>query len=109
MDPQNLSKLPSKFKLQAFDRFHISRVLGNVALVNVGVVRDLASANALMRRTALQIPGAYLVFSERTRRVVSKLVSSAPNPDGGARSRFFNEPSRAGQPNRMPSNRVRRG
>ena len=75
MDSQTLKTPLDDPSLIDFDSFYISRVLANVALVRVGVVSDLHSAEALMRVAARQIPGAYLVFNGRTHRVVSKLVS----------------------------------
>ena len=80
MDSQILSIASSKASLVDFDSFYISRVLANVALVKVGVVSDLSGAEALMRHTAIKIPGAYLIFNGRTRRVVSKLVSQVRSP-----------------------------
>jgi hypothetical protein len=75
MDSQICANPASKTYFVDRDRFYIGRLLANVALVKVGAVRDLSSAKALMRHTAHQIPGAYIVFDGGTRRVVSKLVS----------------------------------
>jgi hypothetical protein len=71
------NSLPIPFGSLDLESFYITRVLENVALVKVGVVGDLRSAEVLMRRTARRIPGAYLIFNGRTRRVVRKLVRAA--------------------------------
>jgi hypothetical protein len=80
MDSPSSTHPFQKFHFVDFDRFYVGRVLANVALVKVGAVSDLLSAKAMMRRAALQIPGAYIVFSGRTRRVVSKVVSAIHRP-----------------------------
>ena len=66
--PQHLHLVDSK-------SFYISRVLANVALVNVGNVNDLRSAKAVMRRVAARIPGVYLIFHGGSRRVVGRLAT----------------------------------
>ena len=54
------------------DDFCVCRLLADFALVNIKSVRSLRSARALMRRMAARVPGSYLIFDRKTRRVVGK-------------------------------------
>jgi hypothetical protein len=75
---QKTASEPSKLScLLNFETFYISRVLADVALVNVGEVATLRAAKSVMRRAAARIPGAYLIFNGKTRRVVGRLVRRA--------------------------------
>lgn len=75
MKSQNaVQTAPHCDSLLDLDSFYITRVLANVALVKIGAAKDLRAAKVLMRRTARRIPGTYLIFSGRTRRVISRLV-----------------------------------
>lgn len=75
MKSQNAGAMAAhRDSLLDLDSFYVTRVLGNVALVKIGAAKDLRAAKVLMRRKARRIPGAYLIFSGRTRRVISRLV-----------------------------------
>ena len=57
--------------------FCVCRVLEDCALIKIESLGKLQSAKKYMRRLASHIPGSYVVFSYRSRRVLGKVVSRA--------------------------------
>jgi hypothetical protein len=57
--------------------FCVCRVLENCALVRLRALNELLPAKRYMRRIASHVPGSYVVFSYRSKRIISKLVSHA--------------------------------
>lgn len=57
--------------------FCVCRVLENCALVKIKSSDHLAAAKEFMRRAAAHAPGSYVIFSYRSRRVLSKVVRRA--------------------------------
>jgi hypothetical protein len=59
------------------NEFCVCRVLEDCALVKIESVTKLRAAKKYMRRVALHIPGSYVVFSYRSKRVLGKVISHA--------------------------------
>ena len=57
------------------DEFCVCRVLEDCALIKIESLTKLRAAKKYMRRVALHIPGSYVVFSYRSKRVVGKMIS----------------------------------
>lgn len=57
------------------DRFHVCRVLEHVALFKVEAAPDLPTAKRRLKRLAERIPGAYIIFNQKTREVVAESIS----------------------------------
>ena len=55
--------------------FCVCRVLEDCALVRIVSLDRLRAAKQYMRRVAAVVPGSYLVFSRRSKRILGKLVS----------------------------------
>jgi hypothetical protein len=55
--------------------FCVCRVLEDCALIKIESLAKLRAARKYMRRVASHIPGSYVVFSYRTKRVLGKVVS----------------------------------
>ena len=53
----------------------VCRVLEECALIKIESLDKLRAAQKYMRRVAAHKPGSYVVFSHRTKRVLSKIVS----------------------------------
>jgi hypothetical protein len=60
--------------------FCVCRVLEDTALIKIESLGKLFTAKKYMRRLAAHVPGSYVIFSRRTRRVLSKTVSHAHGP-----------------------------
>jgi hypothetical protein len=52
--------------------FWVCRVLEDCVLVKVESMDKLGTANSYMRRVAAKVPGSYLVFSNKSKRVVGR-------------------------------------
>jgi hypothetical protein len=57
--------------------FCVCRVLEDCALIKIESLTKLRAAKKYMRRVALHNPGSYVVFSDRSKRVVGKMISHA--------------------------------
>jgi hypothetical protein len=55
----------------------VCRVLEECALVKIESLDKLHAAQKFMRRIAAHVPGSYVVFSHRTKRILGKVVSRA--------------------------------
>ena len=55
--------------------FCICRVLENCALIKIESRSELRAAKRYMRQVAAHVPGSYVVFSNRTKRVLGKVIS----------------------------------
>ncbi len=64
------------FQLVDPNDFWVCRVLGDCALVKVESLEKLKPARKCMRRLAARTPGSYLIFSNRSKRVLGKVVSN---------------------------------
>jgi len=63
------------FITNQIDVFHVCRVLGDVALFQVGAAADLRTAKRRLKQAAEREPGAYIVFNQKTGMVVAETVS----------------------------------
>jgi hypothetical protein len=70
-----VSSLP--YDLTDHNDFCVCRVLENCALIRIESLAKLRSAKKYMRRIAAHVPGSYVVFSYRSKRVLGKVVSRA--------------------------------
>jgi hypothetical protein len=61
------------------NEFCVCRVIEDCALVKIESLAKLRTARQYMRRVASRVPGSYVVFSYRTRRVLGKVVSRSLN------------------------------
>jgi hypothetical protein len=52
-------------------------VLEDCALIKIESLARLRTAKNYMRRIALHVPGSYVVFSNRSKRVLGKMVTHA--------------------------------
>jgi hypothetical protein len=52
-------------------------VIEDCALIKIESLAKLRAAKKYMRRIALHVPGSYVVFSNRSKRVLGKVVSHA--------------------------------
>lgn len=68
---------PSASSAAELNDFCVCRVLEDCALVKIESLNQLRAAKQYMRRVAAVVPGSYLVFSYRSKRILSKLVSHA--------------------------------
>ncbi len=59
------------------NEFCVCRVLEDCALIKIESLTKLRAAKKYMRRVALHIPGSYVVFSYRSKRVLGKVISHA--------------------------------
>jgi hypothetical protein len=57
--------------------FCVCRVLEDRALIKIESLARLRAAKKYMRRVALHVPGSYVVFSTRSKRVLGKMVTHA--------------------------------
>lgn len=60
--------------------FYVCRVLQDCALVKVASFGHLKEARRYMRRVATHTPNTYLVFSERSRRVLARVAKPKRQP-----------------------------
>jgi hypothetical protein len=68
---------PVSYQLAEDNEFCVCRVLENCALIKIESLGKLTAAKNYMRRVASHVPGSYVVFSYRSRRVLGKVVSHA--------------------------------
>jgi hypothetical protein len=68
---------PLVSRLTERNDFCVCRVLEDCALIKIESLGKLRAAKNYMRRIAVHAPGSYVVFSYRSKRVLSKLVSHA--------------------------------
>jgi len=59
------------------NEFCVCRVIEDSALIKIESLTKLRAAKKYMRRVALHIPGSYVVFSYRSKRVLGKVISHA--------------------------------
>ena len=57
------------------NEFYVCRVLEDCALIKIGSLPKLRTAKRYMQRVASHFPGSYVVFSNRSKRVLGKAVS----------------------------------
>jgi hypothetical protein len=60
-----------------YNEFCVCRVIEDCALIKIESLAKLRAAKKYMRRIALHVPGSYVVFSNRSKRVLGKVVSHA--------------------------------
>lgn len=65
----------SPFSGRTSDDFRVCRVLENCALIQIESSDHLRTAKARMRHVAAVVPGSYVVFSYRSKRILGKVVS----------------------------------
>ena len=68
---------PRSYHLADHNEFCVCRVIGDCALIKIESLAKLRAAKEYMRRIALHVPGSYVVFSNRSKRVLGKVVSHA--------------------------------
>jgi hypothetical protein len=68
---------PAAHQFAEHNEFCVCRVLENCALIKIESLAKLRAAKEYMRRIASHVPGSYVVFSYRSRRVLGKVVSPA--------------------------------
>jgi hypothetical protein len=66
---------PTAYQFAEHNEFCVCRVLENCALIKIESLAKLRAAKECMRRIASHVPGSYVVFSYRSRRVLGKVVS----------------------------------
>lgn len=66
---------PASYHFAEHNEFCVCRVLENCALIKIESLAKLRAAREYMRRVALHVPGSYVVFSYKSRRVLGKVVS----------------------------------
>jgi hypothetical protein len=64
-------------RLSDHNDFCVCRVVEDCALIKIESLDKLCAAKNYMRRMAAHVPGSYIVFSYRSKRVLSKVVSHA--------------------------------
>jgi hypothetical protein len=57
------------------NEFCVCRVIEDCALIKIDSLAKLRAAEKYMRRIASHVPGSYVVFSNRSKRVLGKVVS----------------------------------
>lgn len=65
------------YSLSDHNEFCVCRMLEDCALIKIESMARLRAAKKYMRRVALHVPGSYVVFSTRSKRVVGKMVTHA--------------------------------
>jgi len=70
-----VSPLPNH--LADYNDFCVCRVVEDCALIKIESLDKLRAAKKYMRRVAAHVPGSYIVFSDRSKRVLGKVVSHA--------------------------------
>lgn len=74
---RNIPAAPVSYHLADHKEFCVCRVLEDCALIKIESLAKLRAARKYMRRVAAHIPGSYVVFSYRSKRVLGKVVSHA--------------------------------
>ena len=59
------------------NEFCVCRVIGDCALIKIESLTKLRAAKKYMHHIALHIPGSYVVFSYRSKRVLGQVISHA--------------------------------
>ena len=72
-------KVPAVSTYSLFDHneFCVCRVVEDCALVKIESLARLRAAKKYMRDVALHVPGSYVVFSTRSKRVLGRMVTHA--------------------------------
>ena len=68
---------PLLYPLAEHHDFCVCRVLEECALIKIESLDKLRAAKKCMRHMAAHVPGSYIVFSYRSKRVLGKVVSHA--------------------------------
>jgi hypothetical protein len=71
----NVPVTPASYHFAASNEFCVCRVLEDCALIKIESLAKLRAARNYMRRVASRVPGSYVVFSYKSRRVLGKVVS----------------------------------
>lgn len=66
---------PRSHRLSDYNEFCVCRVLEDCALIKIESLAKLRAAKKCMRRIASRSPGSYVVFSNRSKRVLEKVVT----------------------------------
>jgi hypothetical protein len=59
------------------NEYCVCRLIEDCALIKIESLTKLRAAKKYMRRAALDAPGSYVVFSNRSKRILGKVVSHA--------------------------------
>jgi hypothetical protein len=76
-EPNRTAFFPRLDSLLDTNEFCVCRVMEDCALIKIESKAKLRAAKTYMRRVASRVPGSYVVFSYRTRRVLGKVSSGA--------------------------------
>ncbi|HXN51208.1 MAG TPA: hypothetical protein VN943_04665 [Candidatus Acidoferrum sp.] len=74
---RNGPESPLAYPLADPNDFCVCRVVEDCALIKIESLGKLRAAKKYMRRVAAHVPGSYVVFSYRSKRVLGKVVSHA--------------------------------
>jgi len=74
---RNVPTSNTPYQLADLHDFCVCRVLEDCALIRIESLDKLRAAKKYMRRVAAHVPGSYVVFSYRSKRVLGKVVSHA--------------------------------
>jgi hypothetical protein len=74
---RNVPVAPLAYHLADRNDFCVCRVLEECALIKIESLDKLRAAKKFMRRIAAHVPGSYVIFSYRSKRVLGKVVSHA--------------------------------
>jgi hypothetical protein len=74
---RNVPVSPLAYHLADRNDFCVCRVLEECALIKIESLDKLRAAKKFMRRIAAHVPGSYVIFSYRSKRVLGKVVSHA--------------------------------
>jgi hypothetical protein len=74
---RNIPAALMQYHLADHKEFCVCRVLEDCALIKIESLGKLQAAKKYMRRLASHIPGSYVVFSYKSKRVLGKVVSRA--------------------------------
>jgi len=72
---RNVPVTPASYDFAKHNEFCVCRMLENCALIKIESLAKLRAAREYMRRVASHVPGSYVVFSYKSRRVLGKVVS----------------------------------
>ena len=71
----SISSNPPSYRLADYNEFCVCRVLEDCALIKIESLAKLRAAKKYMRRVASHVPGSYVVFSNRSKLVLGKMVT----------------------------------
>jgi hypothetical protein len=74
---RNIPAVAVQYHLAEHKEFCVCRVLEDCALIKIESLGKLQAAKKYMRRLASHIPGSYVIFSDRSKRVLERVVSRA--------------------------------